>query len=54
MSDEKEKSFDAVKLMREIRDKLSVEYSEHPNDEEKDLAEIRRKYGINYEFKQAS
>lgn len=54
MNSEKEKIFDAVKMMREIRDKLSAKYSEHPDYEEKDLGEIRRKYGINYEFKKAS
>lgn len=54
MKNEKVKIFDAVKMMREIRDKLSAEYSKNPEDEEKDLADIRKKYGINYELKKAS
>ena len=42
----KNKTFDAVAMMREIRDKLSQEYLENPDKEEKDLAQIRKKYGI--------
>ena len=42
----KEKKFDAVKMMREIRDGLSKIYSEHPEVEEKELEKIRKKYGI--------
>ncbi|MDZ7261874.1 MAG: hypothetical protein ONB05_07190 [candidate division KSB1 bacterium] len=42
----KEKKFDAVKMMRVIRDKLSKLYIEHPELEEKHLQEIRKKYGI--------
>lgn len=42
----KDKKFDAVKMMREIRDRLSREYSEDPEAEKRDLQEIRRKYGI--------
>ena len=38
--------FDAVTMMRNIRDRLSKEYNEDPDKEEKDLIEIRRKYGI--------
>jgi len=33
-------------MMREIRDKLSKEYIESPDKENKDLARIRKKYGI--------
>jgi len=40
------KSFDAVTMMRQIRDKLSKEYLENPDKEEKDLEQIRKKYGI--------
>jgi|LGVF01.1.fsa_nt_gb hypothetical protein len=40
------KKFDAVKMMREIRDKLSDIYSKDPEAEKKDLEAIRRKYGI--------
>jgi hypothetical protein len=42
----KKKSFDAVTMMREIRDTLSKEYLENPDKEERDLAQIRKKYGI--------
>ena len=44
----KEKKFDTVKMMREIRDNLSKKYAEHPEIEEKELEEIRRKYGIEF------
>lgn len=40
------KSFDAVTMMRQIRDKLSREYLENPDKENKDLEQIREKYGI--------
>ncbi|MBI5190706.1 MAG: hypothetical protein HZA22_08530 [Nitrospirae bacterium] len=36
------KKIDAVKLMREIRDKLSEEYSK---DKEKELKELQEKFG---------
>ena len=40
------KKFDAVSMMREIRDKLSQKYLENPASEDEDLAQIREKYGI--------
>lgn len=40
------KNFEAVKMMRDIRDKLSDRYIKNPELQEKDLDEIRRKYGI--------
>ena len=40
------KNFNAVGMMRKIRDKLSEEYNRNPEKEEKDLIEIRKKYGI--------
>jgi hypothetical protein len=43
---QKGKFFDAVKMMRTIRDTLSNKYSGHPELEDKDLAKIRSKYGI--------
>ena len=43
---QKEKTIDAVAMMREIRDKLSKEYLDNPGVEEKELEQIRRKYGI--------
>ncbi len=42
----KDKKFDAVRMMREIRDKLSKRYSEDPEAEKRDLEGIRKKYGI--------
>lgn len=42
----KDKQFDAVRMMREIRDKLSKRYSEDPEAEKRDLQGIRKKYGI--------
>ncbi len=50
----KNKKFDSVRSMREIRDKLSSDYIEHPEKEEKDLIEIRQKYGIKSKVKIAS
>ena len=49
--DKKDKKFDAVRMMREIRDKLSSEYSQHPEKEEIDLAKIRKKYNIKNKIK---
>ena len=42
----KSKKFDAVKMMREIRDRLNKRYSEDPEAEKRDLQEIRKKYDI--------
>jgi hypothetical protein len=42
----KDKKFDAVKMMREIRDKLSRLYKEDPETEERDLEFIRSKYKV--------
>jgi len=42
----KDKKFDAVKMMREIRDKLSQLYKEDPETEERDLECIRSKYKV--------
>ena len=42
----KEKEFDAVWMMREIRDELSGRYIEDPSAEGRDLQEIRKRYGI--------
>lgn len=42
----KDKKFDAVKMMREIRDSLSKRYNEDPEAEKRDLEEIWKKYGI--------
>jgi len=42
----KKKEFDAVEMMRKIRDELSETYSKDPAREEDELKEIRKKYGI--------
>ena len=42
----KGKKIDAVRMMREVRNKLSKRYSEDPEAERRDLQDIRRKYGI--------
>ena len=42
----KDKKFDAVRMMREIRDELSRRYIEDPSAEGRDLQAIRKKYGI--------
>jgi len=40
------KKFDAVKMMREIREKLSEKYWKHPEILKKDLEIIRKKYNF--------
>jgi len=40
------KKFDAVKMMRDIRDELVGRYLKNPELETKDLYEIRKKYDI--------
>jgi hypothetical protein len=40
------KKFDAVAMMRQIRNKLSQKYLENPSAEVEDLRMIREKYGI--------
>ena len=42
----KEKDFDAVKMMREIREKLRKKYEANPGLREKRLKEIHKKYGF--------
>ena len=37
-------SLDAVKMMREIREKLSEKYWKHPDILKKEMEEIRKKY----------
>ncbi len=43
----KNKNFDAVRMMREIRDKLSEIYTKDPEAAKRDLEAIRVKYRIN-------
>lgn len=40
------KKFDAVKMMRDIRNRLVDRYSKKPELEAKELEEIRKKYNI--------
>ena len=48
-----EKNFNAVEIMRRIRDKLSETYSKYPEKEEEELKEVRKKYGIKEKVKNA-
>ena len=43
----KNKKFDAVKMMREIREQLSEKYWKHPDILKKEMEAIRKKYNIN-------
>ncbi len=40
------KTFDAVKAMREIRENLSEKYWKHPDILKKEMQEIREKYNL--------
>lgn len=42
----KNRKLDAGKMMRDIRNKLSKKYNRNPEAEEKDMAAVRRKYGL--------
>ena len=42
----KDKNFDAVRMMREIRDKLSKIYTKDPEARKRDLEVIRVQYRI--------
>lgn len=46
MKNKREKSYDAVKIMREIRDRLSKEYFENLEKEKKDLKKTHSKFRI--------
>jgi hypothetical protein len=41
-----DKNFDAVKMMRDIRDKHHKEYEANPELREKRLLEIRKRYAL--------
>jgi hypothetical protein len=43
------KTFDAVKMMREIREKLSEKYWKHPDTLKKEMQAIRDKYNLKIE-----
>ena len=40
----KDKKFDAVKMMRDIRNKLHQEYEKNPEKRKQDLERVRNKY----------
>jgi hypothetical protein len=40
----KNKKFDSVKMMRDIRDKLHQEYEKNPEKRKLDLERVRKKY----------
>ena len=44
---EKVKTFDAVKMMREIREQLSEKYWKHPDILKQEMEAIRQKYNLN-------
>ena len=41
-----EKEFDAVKMMREVREQLSLKYWQHPDVLKQDMEKIRKKYAF--------
>ena len=43
---EQNETFDAVKMMREIREKLSEKYWKHPELLKQEMQEIREKYHL--------
>lgn len=43
---EQNKDFDAVKMMREIREKLSEKYWKHPEILKQEMQKIREKYHL--------
>lgn len=45
---ETNKKMDAVKMMREIREKLSEKYWKHPDILKQEMEEIRKKYKFNF------
>lgn len=49
-----EKVFDAVKMMRDIRDKNHAEYEHDPEKRRKRLAEIQNKYAVRFRKKEIS
>jgi uncharacterized protein YpuA (DUF1002 family) len=40
------KTFDAVEMMREIREKLTEKYWKHPDNLKKEMQEVREKYNL--------
>ena len=54
MKNKKDKPFDAVQMMREIRNRLVEEYLADDKKEEQDLHYIRKKYGITKDYKKSA
>ena len=54
MENKIKKDFDAVQMMREIRENLSKEYRNSPNKEKNDLDYIKEKYNLKNKMKIAS
>ena len=50
----KNKKYDAVKAMREIREKLSEKYWQRPERLKKDMETIRKKYNLKSSKNKAS
>ena len=48
------KDFDAVKMMREIREKKHAEYEHDPGKRQKRLADISKKYADKFRKKENS
>ena len=42
------KNFDAVQMMRDIREKLSEKYWKHPDILKKDMEAIRQNYNLKF------
>ena len=42
------KKFDAVQMMRDIREKLSEKYWKHPDILKKEMEAIRQKYNLKF------
>jgi hypothetical protein len=49
-----EKKFDAVQMMREIREKLSEKYWNHPEILKKEMEMIRQKYRLKVKLQNKS
>lgn len=47
---ETNKKFDAVKMMRDIREKLSEKYWKHPELLKEEMKAIRLKYNLNIDM----
>jgi len=46
MTNKKKKAFDAVEMMRKIRNQLTNKYLKDPGKEQSDLEKVRIKYNI--------